>query len=462
MIRKWMTTLLAMLLTLMLPLCALADTQHTLTIIPGDALAAEQAVADLCKVLSFSVTTGKESGALTIGLDGKDVLTAAAKADVSGLFVHSNILSDDVLYVTWDDAFAVLGQVMATQLPAEEAEAFQQAVDQAKEQVTGALQAGVSTMPVVTSTEEMMEQLREVYADDPGMIKMFENLYSRMVVEEGVFVSEKRDTATQKQTLTMTNEDLLAVVDTNMLRSVAEEMVKMESPELSGDELNQAVEAVLAEVREVYANVDFNAVMTAYTVDDGLTLVGMEMDMPMNLKDETESYGIDTKLQYNRLTDANGVSHKADMVMALPEEAGGNVEIQFDLHKGADHVSKGSLALLAGGMEFTITYNAANNGDVRTRLAEVYMRSGAAAIIPPAASDRPLISFQVVTEPADAAVLGKIEGANSGNAVNVLKLSAEEMSALATGVEGRAMQILFNAMGSLPASVLTLLMSSAQ
>lgn len=463
MIRKWMTTLLAMLLAMMLPLCALADTQHILTILPGDALATEQAVADLCKVLSFSLTTGKESGALTIGLDGKDLLTAAAKADVSGLYVNSNILSDDVLYVTWEDGFAVLSQALTAQLPEEEAQAFQQAMAEAQEQVTTALQSGMpASIPAVVTPAEGLEQIKQMYPDDPGLIKMYENMFSRMVEEKGEFAAENRDTATGKYSMTMTAEDLVAVCDTKLMRSSIEQMLKAENPEMSADELAKAVDAVLDEVREIYRNTDLNAVMTAYTVDEGLTLVGMEMTMPMTMRVEEEAFSMDANLQYNRLTDANGVSYKADMNIILPESEGGNVAVQFDLYRGADHVSKGSLALLAGGAEFTITYNAANNGDVRTRLAEVYMRTGAAAIIPPAASDRPLIGFQVITEPADPAVLAKIEAADSTNAVNVMKLSAEEMSALGSDVEARAMQLVFNAMGSLPASVLTMLMNTAQ
>ena len=54
MIRKWMTTLLALLLAVMLPVCAMADKQHTLTIIPGDDLRSIQEVAELSDVLSLS------------------------------------------------------------------------------------------------------------------------------------------------------------------------------------------------------------------------------------------------------------------------------------------------------------------------------------------------------------------------------------------------------------------------
>ena len=41
MIRKWMTLLLSLLLAVTVPLSALADTQHTLSIVPGELLEGE-------------------------------------------------------------------------------------------------------------------------------------------------------------------------------------------------------------------------------------------------------------------------------------------------------------------------------------------------------------------------------------------------------------------------------------
>ena len=58
MIRKRLTVLHSLLLAMALPLAALADTQHTLTIIPGDDMAAIPAVADLFDVLSLGERAG--------------------------------------------------------------------------------------------------------------------------------------------------------------------------------------------------------------------------------------------------------------------------------------------------------------------------------------------------------------------------------------------------------------------
>jgi len=78
MIRKWMTTLLAMLLAMMLPLCALADTQHTLTILPGDALATEQAAG--------AVYCGGSDGGAYRDADIGTAMTMARLEDIDRFF----------------------------------------------------------------------------------------------------------------------------------------------------------------------------------------------------------------------------------------------------------------------------------------------------------------------------------------------------------------------------------------
>ncbi len=468
MIRKCLAVLLALVMSLMIPLGALADDQHTFTIIPGDVFASEEAICDLLNVLSFTLTTAEESGALSIGVGGENVLTFAMKTDTTGLYVHSNILSDDVLYITWEDAIAIVTQLMAAELNEEEAQAVQQTLEQMQQ---GMLEPFNQPSAAAVSPEEGLKQAKEMYADDPGMIAYIERIYSKMTTEMGEFTSPYRDTATMKQTIVMTNEDMLMVCDTNMMRSTIEQTVLAEYPNLKGEELAEAVEEVLDETREVFRSMEMTVTVTAYFADDGMTLVGMEMDFPMSMRESTsnldgESVGgkaseqISMTMFYNRLTDPNGVSYKAGMTM---NENGSNLaEVAFDLYRGADGVSKGSLAMLVEGKEITVTYNAANAGTVRTRRADLYVRTGASAIIEPAASDRPLISFQVVSQPADPALLADIEKADSSSAVNLLKLSEKELESLLTDIEARAMQILFAAMGNLPPSVIMMLTNSVQ
>ena len=106
MTRKLITTLLCLVLAVALPLAALADTRHTLTLIPGDDLSAVPAIADLCDALSLTLTKGEKSGGLTLSVGGEDIATVALGADSNGVYVESTLLGDDVYYVNWDDGFA--------------------------------------------------------------------------------------------------------------------------------------------------------------------------------------------------------------------------------------------------------------------------------------------------------------------------------------------------------------------
>ena len=96
MTHKLITTLLCLVLAVALPLAALADTRHTLTLIPGDDLSAVPAIADLCDALSLTLTKGEKSGGLTLSVGGEDIATVALGADSTGLYAQSTLLGDDV------------------------------------------------------------------------------------------------------------------------------------------------------------------------------------------------------------------------------------------------------------------------------------------------------------------------------------------------------------------------------
>ena len=174
MTRKLITTLLCLILAVALPLAALADTRHTLTILPGDDLAAIPAFEDFCEALSVTLTTGEKSGGLTIGIGGEEIATVALGA------VHSDLLSDDVLYLTWDDGFAFVADQMKEAVK-REAEARGTEVDQGaldtidtalslyKNQIVTALGAGgLAAKPsVTTDLDEARAMIEEAFQESP-------------------------------------------------------------------------------------------------------------------------------------------------------------------------------------------------------------------------------------------------------------------------------------------------------
>ena len=467
MIRKWLTVLLSLLLAMALPLAALADTQHTLTIIPGDDMAAIPAVADLFDVLSLTVTPGEKAGALTLTVDDTDIATLAMSADTTGLYVQSALLSDDVLYVTWDDAFAFLTQVMISAMEAEGEKvdaATREALETAMEQYKATILTSLSNPDAAASfspatREEEMEMLTKMFGDDPKMMEYIEGIYDKMVIEDGSFTDDERDPADQKYSVTLDKEDLLKVCDSNYMRDLMTSAISSEDSSLSEAEVAKKVDEALEEVRKMYSEGEFQMDMTVYTADAGETLTGMEMGMNMQMVSGDESAVMTMNLNYDRLTSETGVSHKGDMNIIVDEDDA--AQLLLDLNKGVDGNTTGLAGMMVDDEALTVTLNAKPIGnDGRERTAALYLREDATAIIAPAASERPVITFKITSGPAAGDKLSAIEKATPDNSVNVMKLSAEEMEALVADISGRCMQALYTAMGKLPASVLNTLFST--
>lgn len=470
MIRKWMALLLSLLLVMMLPLSALADRQHTLTVVPGELIGSQQAVADLLGVLDLRLTEGDRSGALTIMLNDQDIATLGLTADTTGLYVSSNIIGADVLYVTWEDGFAFLTDQVMIRLKEQgidqaTMQAIESTLEEAKTTIVAGIGAGtaVAAQPASPATiEESMAMVEEMFPGDEQMAAYIKSIYEDVSVEDGVFPSEKRDTADQKYRMTMDEADLLTLCETDYMRNMVTEQLAAQNQQATEAEIKAAADEVMAEVKALYEESGFEMIMEMYTQDAGQTLVGMDMIMNMSLDaGEVEGEKLQTSMQmaavYDRLTDENGVSYKATAGIAADSS---KAEFSFNLNKGNNGVSEGMLGVLAEGEEIVITYEAENTApDTRVRGAALYMRSGANAILEPAASDRPMISFVLKSEPADESVLNALDTAKPETSVNVMKLSDEAMQALGNQIMANGMQVLYTALGQLPTSVLTMVMN---
>lgn len=469
MIRKWFTMLLSLMLAVVLPVGALADTQHTLSVIPGDLLASEEAIADLLEVMDLRLTEGEKSGALTLLLNGQEMVTVGLAADATGLYASSGLLGTDVLYITWDDAFALLADTLTSSMAeagVDDAtlQSLETGLAEAKNSIVAAAGAGASSTTVVPAPATMEEKLalmEQMFPNDPKMVEYIRNLYADMSIEDGTFADEHRDTADQKYRMTMDEKDLVALCDTEYMKTIFLEALAMENPDASEAELVKAYEEVIAEVRKLYEDSGFEMVMEMYTLDAGQTLVGMDMIMNMSI-DATESgEKLKTSMQmaadYDRLTDENGVSHQANAEMTVDLN---KAEVSFDLYRANSGKSTGMLGMLADGEEIIVKYEAENTAaDTRVRTAELYLRSGANAILEPSVSTRPMIGLVVTSESAAPETLYALENATAENSVNVLELSNAELQQLGNQISLNATQAFYAALGQLPTSTLNLLMS---
>ncbi|MCI5956045.1 MAG: hypothetical protein MRZ54_03580 [Clostridiales bacterium] len=470
MIRKMMRALcLVVALVLALPLAAMADTQHTLKIIPGAELASEEIVKDVLDAISLKLTTGdSKSGALTLAVKDTDVATLALAADETGLYAQCNLVSDDVFYVTWEDGFAFLTDMMeasirknasanGVEVDEQAIAALEEVMEQYRKQMTAAItmMGGTKGGMAVKTAEEAIAITNEMFNDDPEMAAYVKSVYDKMTVEKGDFADESRDAADEKYTMTMTGEDFVAICNTAYMRNIVRTIVRQQESDLEDEALEAEVDQFLEEIRKVYKENDINVLMTVYSANEGQDVVGMEMGMNMCVtekdEEEPETVKIAMNMNYDRLTKENGVTHIADLSMEANDRS--MMQMTFDLLKGKDGTSDGMLAALSDGTQITFLYHGENKGDQRMRSLGIYGRNGATAITEPAAAERPVITFQLASGETETDLLNDIEKATPATAVKALELSGDEIQALAVDVQIRAMQAFFTALEQMPASV---------
>lgn len=459
MIRKWMTTLLCLMLALALPLCAMADTQTTMQITLGDELVPQQAIKDLFDTLSFTLTGGDKAGALTVNVANTGVVSIAGSVDENGLYLGSELLGETVYYIGWDDLFTLMDAMVASSAEGDDLAAAQQSMEQLKTTVM-ALVSGEALPAQSTDMEANKAAVLAQFEGDPAMQAWLQTIMDKVVVENGQFTAEGRDVAAVKSSITMTAEDLLPLFDTDYMRNSVKSALQ-NSEEETGEDLEKATDEALAQSRQVIADSGCLMTMEAYSDETNENLIGMDMKMDMTVKEDGEVEGtLAMLLDYDRLTTDAGVSHKGNLSMTVSDDDETmTMQGQMDLLSG-DDLLEGNVALLVEGTE--ITLHLATDEATGAVSVALYQRNNATSIIEPAASARPLITFTFTTGESDGAVLSKVKAANAQNAVNILTLSGDDMQTLSETVQSNAMSVLFQALSLMPSSVMQLLTSAAQ
>lgn len=461
MIRKWMTTLLCLMLALALPLCAMADVQTTVKISLGDELVSDQAIKDLFDTLSFTFTGGEKAGALTVNVADTGIVSIAGSVDENSLYLGSELLGETVYSIGWDDLFTLMDTMIASSAEGEELAAAQQSMEQFKTALM-ALVAGEELPAQSTDLEANKAAVLAQFEGDTAMQEWLKALMDKAVVENGQFTAEGRDVAAVKNSMTMTAEDLLPMFDTDYMRNSVKASLQSSEENMTEEELEKAIDVALTQARQIIADSDFLMNMETYVDEANETLIGMDMKMDMTIKEDGEVEGtLAMQLDYRHLTTAAGVSHRGSFSMDVGDDDDETLTMQgqMDLLSG-DDLLEGNVALLAEGTEITLHF--ATDEATGAVSVSLYQRNNATSIIDPAASARPLITITFITGEADGAVLSQVKAANAQNAVDILSLSGDDWQTLSETLQSNAMSVLFKALSLMPSSVMQLLTSVAQ
>ena len=483
------TKLLAILLALLcalLPLSAMAATEYSVQLIPGDDMASVPAVKDLCDALTLRLLQGENSGMLTLNLSGEDVFSAAARMTGDGLYLDSALLGDKPVYASAED----IGQVL-TQLASAEEGMTQETLNQIKPMIVHLFsQAGMMselkgmaladpsvTPPAELKSDELREQLQKLYGDDPAMLDYVLGILDRAEITEGSFTSDAHDPATQSIKITLTKDDVAKLQGSSTVRKALTQTGAVTEEEAA------------AELKKAMDNMEkMDVVMTLYADDSHLVALEMTMDSAMTVTDddgETERESVQMTAAYNRLTKDGVMNHsatmmlgedgetEADLAFVLTEEDGSYTldgamnEVDDGKEKPiltvkgmltvADGKADGWLALLADETQITFTYAASVEGDSTDRVMALYVRENAVALTELAASERPLFSLRLkTTENADDSALKAIEAATAETALQPLQMSDEEATEYLTSISTNATKLLYAALSKLPSSVIEL------
>lgn len=487
MIRKILASVLCLMLALALPLGALAATDVTVRLIPGDELTQQEPTVGAAFNSLFVHVVGADEGA-TVALesDKGEIVSAALAGNENGIYVSSPLLGDRTLYFTMEDLQNFMVETMKQQGAGEEEIAQIQQMF-----------AQMSAQPAAVALES---QDMEAMMNDPALMQLITGMADKIVITEGEFTDAAHDPATTQTVVTLTGEDLAPVFDmvfdTQMFKDMYTDLAKTSGME---------PEAVLKMIKDMISQLDVKYVMTVLTNEDDLC--AMQMDVTVvgdgtfevpgeNGSATTESFYIDTTmdLDVNALTkaedvvnvnitcnmtdkgDAEGDLEKASFVAdivaddnadtvtfvgSMTVEGSENEKLDFQgaFAEGEDDSLNGWIAILAENNQITFQIQAKEEADVTNVLVSLLVRENATAIVEPTWSDKPLFSVAVqVKEVETPAALTALASATPETSLQLLKMTEAELESELEAISGDAISALMAGLSNLPAELLSLMM----
>lgn len=487
MIRKILATVLCLMLALSLPLGALAATDVTVRIIPGDELAQmDETVGAALNSLFVHVIAADEGAHIALESETGEVVSAAVGGDENGFYVSSPLLGERILYFTIEDVRNFAIEIMK-----------QQGATEAELAEIEAMFAQLSGNPAAAAMESIDV---EALLADPALMQLITSISEKVVTTEGEFTDAAHDPATAKTEIVLTGDDVAPVFDTELMKQVYGALAQ---------NMGMDAETMLKQVKDMLTQLDMKYNITVFTNGDELCALQMDSTMVGELTLETtdeqgvattETSKVDTAVDmdvnvltqsedvvnvgilYNLTNNGTGsdemktanmninitVDDNADKVafvgsMIVNDDAANKADFQGAFAEGENDSLTGWFAVLADGSQVTFDIKASEENDVTNVLVSLLVREEATAIVEPTWSDKPMLSVAVQVKDTEApANLTALAAATPETAVQLLKMSQEEMQAEVNAISADATSALFAGLANLPTELLSLFMGSME
>lgn len=336
-VSKSLACLVCTLLLLTLPLSSLAQSPSaswldeawatgepvgmTLTFIPGEALKAIPAVADLLEALSLRLVAQEDNlFSLDLLVSGQEALSFSCRAEENGCYLQSQALGDQILYFSWED--------MASQLmpEGEAASPFAQAEPGASSPAQAEVPApllelyealGIDiTGPDAVDPNAWMDVYRFLgFGED--IIQLEAELLSKAVVTPGEFTDPSHDPAIVKYETFMTEKEFTAVCQTPFIRYVLSEYITWMDPTLTPQEVSEATQQELDELSAAIENSSFTFTCTSLYARDGLVFQDSPYSLSLTPPDGSQGRVVDMPITYRRLTTGDVRTHSFQTKLSL-------------------------------------------------------------------------------------------------------------------------------------------------
>jgi len=494
--------LLCLILIAFLPLTALAETAVpaqqkviTLSLTLGEELRSFPGVGDLFDSLAFQFHALKDANAfgLSLLLQDEEALSMNLRASKGGLYAQSAALYPESLYFAWEDLNAIIKDALKSSgLQGVAPESFSQSFSMA---MISGMNASASTQQPMTLAESLLILQDPAYRQivinatggDDTYLVCVENILGRAAETKGEFTGDDHDPASLKWELSVTEADLIAMMDTTFMKQQLQAQM-LPYAALLDESPDQRIDSVIAQSKEEIANLDI-AMDLVVMYDDSPAMVYLSMPISILEKGEAEQpLGITMPIDYRRLTTDGNVSHSLNVIGKMVYDS--NTET-FSVKGQYDHFANGNRDLSLdveanGNPQFAVKGIYEINGEERLgmlsllpagsdelliRLARTITETGSEnhlSIYMKDAShpmtlldgDAPLLTLHALIDTlAPDGRFDAIHAATAESAIQLLKLEGDELAALIETIGSNALQAGMHCLTLLPSSALQMMPS---
>lgn len=421
MMKKRWISFLCLLLAVVLPMTSLASTmEHTLTITPGDALIPHlQGIESLFDALKVSILSNAEdvSGALVLSLDDTEVLKVAARPNRTGLFAQSDAVSEQAVFVTWEDA---IGLLEANTYPTWET---MQMLAMVKKLLGEARNGNLETLVLGAGQKALQKvgPVMQTIAEDAELHELLASICVSKEVHEASANALNRDMGDTVISVHITTVDCMRFLELDTAKAIIAAAL---SEFVAPDDLDRYANILIMMAKRQIETMKIDLKVEAVTSMGRI----VSMNASSKIADQYDSY-VEFSANYDRATTIDGFNH----ICTLNIDSGGYVyipyiQMRFEMMDYKDDKVDGVYYMVCDGVQAALAFGKTATNDVVDYTLDAYVRDKVSVVSALYDFETPVVSLRLTSKPVITPALDGIKQSVGKNSIQILRLSETELS----------------------------------